>query len=193
MNDWFTVKVKYTKSLEDGTFKRVTEPYLVAAMSFTDAEARIFEEMGEMIRGEFDVTGISKTNLQDIFAYDDVADWYKCKMVYENMESDGKPGKKVSQMFLVAANNVKEAYERMQESLKGYMVDFELPSIALSPIIDIFPYSEDMDKELDRRPMTEDETLEHAENGNVVFSASGSDINDQEEVEESEVVDDSEE
>jgi hypothetical protein len=46
MNSWFTVKVKYTRQLENGTFKRVSEPYLLAAMSFTDAEARIYEELG---------------------------------------------------------------------------------------------------------------------------------------------------
>lgn len=186
MNDWYTVKVKYTKNLEDGTFKRVTEPYLVGAMSFTDAEARIFEEMGEVIQGEFLVTGMVQTNLQDIFAYDDeILDWYKCKMVYENIESDGNAGKKVTQNFLVNASNVKEAYDRMQESLKGYMVDFELPAIALSPILDIFPMKESLDKELDRRPL-EDAEIEELENtGSVVFSASGSDADE----EESEVVD----
>ena len=67
MNSWFTVKVKYTKQLEDGTFKRVSEPYLVAAMTFTDAEARIYEELGSLIRGEFVVTGITRTDFHDIF------------------------------------------------------------------------------------------------------------------------------
>ena len=66
MNSWFTVKVKYTKQLENGTFKRVSEPYLLAAMTFTDAEARIYEELGSSIRGEFQVTGIARTDLHDI-------------------------------------------------------------------------------------------------------------------------------
>jgi hypothetical protein len=62
MNSWFTVKVKYTKQLENGTFKRVSEPYLLAAMTFTDAEARIYEELGSSIRGEFQVTGTIFSN-----------------------------------------------------------------------------------------------------------------------------------
>ena len=69
MNSWFTVKVKYTKQLENGSFKRVSEPYLLAAMTFTDAEARIYEELGTTIRGEFQVTGIARTDLHDIFKY----------------------------------------------------------------------------------------------------------------------------
>ena len=63
MNNWFTVKVKYKKQLENGTFKRVSEPYLLAAMTFTDAEARIYEELGSIIRGEFNVVGITRTEI----------------------------------------------------------------------------------------------------------------------------------
>ncbi len=57
---WFEVKVKYTKQLENGSFKRVTEPYLLAAITFTDAESRIYEELGNIIRGEFHVTSINR-------------------------------------------------------------------------------------------------------------------------------------
>ena len=60
MESWFTVKLKYTKQLDNGTLKRVTEPYLIAAMTFTDAEARIYEELGNAIRGEFMVSGIAE-------------------------------------------------------------------------------------------------------------------------------------
>ena len=60
MNNWFEVKVKYTKMIDDGTFKRVSESFLVAAMTFGDAEERIYEELGNLIRGEFIVTAIKK-------------------------------------------------------------------------------------------------------------------------------------
>ena len=100
MNSWFTVKVKYTKQLENGSLKRVNEPYLLAAMTFTDAEARIYEELSAMIRGEFMVTGITRTDLQDIFQYEDSANWFKCKITYGVDEEDGEKKKKVAQNFL---------------------------------------------------------------------------------------------
>lgn len=181
MNNWFTVKVKYTKQMDNGALKRVSEPYLLAAMTFTDAEARIYEELGAIIRGEFNVVGIARTELNDIFAYDDADTWYKCRVRYENFDADSDKGKKVTQNFLVAANNVKEAYERMQESLKSLMVDFEIPSIVFSPIVDIFPYNEELDKEISRRPIEEDEPVN---SGKVVFSAAGSDFDDEVEEEE---------
>lgn len=184
MNNWFTVKVKYTKQLENGTFKRVSEPYLLSALTFTDAEARIYEELGAIIRGEFDVVSISRTELHDIFAYDDSATWWKCKVTYESAEHDSEKTKKVSQTFLVSAETAKEAYERIQESLSTLMVDFNIPSIIFSPIVDIFPPSENLDREISRRP-AEDFELEQTSTGKgVVFSAAGSDVDEEEEIEE---------
>lgn len=186
MNNWFTVKVKYTKQLENGTFKRVSEPYLLSALTFTDAEARIYEELGAIIRGEFDVVSISRTELHDIFAYDDASTWWKCKVTYESAEHDSEKTKKVSQNFLVSAETAKEAYERIQESLSTLMVDFNIPSIIFSPIVDIFPPSENMDREISRRPAEDFELEQKSPGKGVVFSASGSDV-DEEETEEEEV------
>jgi hypothetical protein len=179
MNNWFTVKVKYTKQLEDGSFKRVTEPYLLASMSFTDAEARIYEELGAIIRGEFNVVGISRTEIHDIFHYEDCFVWYKCKVTYESQTEDGDKKKKVSQNFLVSADSVKDAFEKLKESLATLMVDFQIPSIIVSPIVDIFPYREELDKEISRRPMDEvSEDTTEAEPKGKVFSAPGSDSDD---------------
>ena len=167
MNSWYTIKVKYTKQLDDGSLKRVTEPYLVDAVSFTDAEARIYEEIGTSVKGEFLITGISKTDFADIFYYEDCDDWYKCKLTYVSMDADSGKEKKVSQNFLVTAHNVKEAYERIEESMKDMLVTYEIPSIALSPIVEIFPYNPDMDVELERREASPEEmetgVVEHSQ------------------------------
>ncbi len=192
MNNWFTVKVKYTKQLENGSFKRVTEPYLLAAMTFTDAEARIYEELGAIIRGEFNVVGITRTEIHDIFFYEDADVWYKIKLSYESMDADSEKAKKVSQNFLVTAHSVKEAYDRIKESLSTLMVDFEIPMISVSPIVEIFPYQEQLDKELSRKPIEEAQSFEKPSTKGVVYSASGSDEEEEEELE-NEIVDDSEE
>lgn len=191
MNSWFTVKVKYTRQLENGTFKRVSEPYLLAAMSFTDAEARIYEELGSRIRGEFNVVGISRTELHDIFVYDDADTWYKCKITYEKMDEDGEKNKKISQQFLVSAHSVKDAFERMQESLGAYMIDFEIPSITVSPIVEIFPFNDEGEEKpqsriLEKETPKFEEPIEDLPSGGNFYSAPGSDVDDEIE---SEVID----
>lgn len=136
MNTWYTVKVKFTKEFLDGSLKRVTEPYLVNALSFSEAESRIYTEVGDSIRGEFIVTDISRTDFADIFHYDDADVWYKCKVTYTT-ESDSGKEKKVANSFLVSAKDVKEANDRIMDSLKGLMSTFEVQKIEASPIVEI--------------------------------------------------------
>lgn len=178
MNNWFLVKVKYTKQLEEGTFKRVTEPYLLAAMTFTDAEARIYEEMGSSIRGEFTVTNIARANFHDIFYYEDAEMWYKCKITTETVADDGNKAKKATQNFLIAASTVKEAYDRLKESLSTAMFDFEITNISSSPIVDIFPFGEEEMAVFEAEQKAMEETYDDGENvtnSNNVYSAFGDD------------------
>lgn len=139
MNNWFTAKVKYTKQLENGAFKRVSEPYLLAAMTFTDAEARVYEELGSLVRGEFTVTDISRTEFHDIFQYEDSDTWFKVKISYESATEDSDRMKRVSQTFLVSAHSVQEADNRIKESLSTMLVDFIVTQVIVSPIVDVFP------------------------------------------------------
>jgi hypothetical protein len=180
MNSWFTVKVKYTKQLENGSFKRVSEPYLLAAKTFTDAEARIYEELGTTIRGEFQVTGIARTDLHDIFKYDDTETWFKCKVTYDRMDEEGEKAKTVSQNFLVSATTVKEAYDRTVESLATLMIDFNIASIVSSPIVEVFPYLEE-DVQSPAMIKVAEDKLEERTPVRAVFSAAGSDFDDTEE------------
>ena len=185
MSNWFTVKVKYTKQLDNGSLKRVSEPYLLSAMTFTDAEASIYEELGAVIRGEFNVTGISRTELNDIFAYDDTGVWYKCKVVYDNLDADTDKAKKVSQNFLVEASSVKEAYERLTDNLKGMLVEFQIPSVMVSPIVEIFSNGEEQDNGLPKQNEANDTSVsltevEENENKSVAYSAPGTAADDRE-------------
>lgn len=147
MRTWFLCKVKYAKENEQGLLKNVSEQYLVDAVSFTEAEARIYDMLGSVIRGDFQVTNISKSNLVDVFFYDDIDIWYKCKVSYVVADADSGKEKKVTQYMLVSAHNVKEAYERIHESLNNMLVTFVVPDINESPIVEIFPYEKD-DEEL---------------------------------------------
>ena len=177
MNTWFKVKVKYTKQLESGSFKRVSEPYLLSAMTFTDAEARIYEELGTFIRGEFSVMGITREDIQDIFQYDDADTWFKCKISYDNIDDDGDKKRTVTQNFLVSAKTVKDSYERIEESLETLMLDYQIISIIASPIVEIFPYKEEEVALPGKKSKMDDEENPPKSIGEI-FSAPGTDFDD---------------
>jgi hypothetical protein len=136
--NYFLVKVKFTKQLENGSFKRVTEPYLMRAVSFTDAEAMAHEHVGAIVKGEFKVVAIQTQEFEDIFLYEDSETWYKVKVSYMSATEESEKEKQVSKLFLVTAASVKEANDRIKEQLSSMIVDFEIKSVTESPIVDIF-------------------------------------------------------
>ena len=148
-NNWFECKVKYVKIDENGKEKKVTEPYLVDAVSFTEAEARIHTELEKMIHSDFMVTGISKSNINELFPNENGACWFKAKTSFVTVDEESGKEKKSNSYMLVEANNVKDAYEFLTEGLSDMIVPFEIPSVTESPIMDVFPFFKDeVDEEI---------------------------------------------
>ena len=146
MATWFICKVKYQKQDEKGKVKNISEQYLVDALSFTEAEARIYEQLGSVISGEFHINNISKSNLTDVFFYEDADVWYKCKMTYALEEEGGGKEKKINNYVLLTAANAKQAYERVYESLNNMLVEFQVPDVVESPIVEVFPRNQEEDQ-----------------------------------------------
>jgi hypothetical protein len=143
MKTWFTCKVRYGKQLEEGGMKQVTEAYLVDAVSYTEAESRIYAAMEEYISGEFQITAIAKSNIDDVINYEESDYWYKCKVNYSTVDADNDKELKVSTNFLVCADDTKQAIERMESNLNSMLVPFEIPSITKTNLVDVFPYLTD--------------------------------------------------
>ena len=138
MANWFECKVRYDKMMENGVQKKVNEPYLVDALSFTEAEARIIEELTPFISGEFTVSAVKRTRISEIF-WDDSADkWYMVKVAFITIDEKSAVEKKSNSFILVAANSFKEALENFMENMKTTLADFDIVSITETPIMDVY-------------------------------------------------------
>ena len=138
MANWFECKVKYVRMLETGMQKAVNEPYLVDALSFTEAESRITEEMAPFISGEFTVSAVKREKLSEVF-YDETGDkWYKVKYNIITVDEKTAVEKKTSVTTLVQAANFQAALDNFMEGMKGTMADFEIASITEIAIMDVF-------------------------------------------------------
>ena len=136
---WFECKVKYDKMVpEAGGQKVVTESYLVDALSFTEAESRITEEMQPFVSGEFSVTAVRRINLSDVFYHDGGDLWYKVKTNFITIDEKTAVEKKTATFQLVQASNFKEALDVFMEGMKGTMADFEIASITETALMDVF-------------------------------------------------------
>ena len=144
---WFECKIRYEKTLENGMVKKVTEPYLVDALSFTEAEARIIEEMKPFISGEFTVSDIKRANYSELFFCDeDAADrWFKSKLLFITLDEKSGNEKKVASNVLIQAADLRDAVKKLDEGMKGSMADYIISSMAETAIMDVYKYSAEPD------------------------------------------------
>lgn len=147
MHNWFECKIRYEKVAENGMNKKVTEPYLVDALSFTEAESRIIEEITPFISGEFTVSGVARANYSElIFCDEESADkWYKCKLYFITLDEKTGIEKKTATNILVQAADLKDAIKQLDEGMKGTMADYEIAAVSETAIMDVYPYEADPD------------------------------------------------
>jgi len=129
--------VRYERTMENGMTKKVTELYLVDALSFAEAEGRITNEMEPYISGEFDVVTIKRTNISEIVEGLSTADkWFKAKLMYITI--DEKTGKEKKQaVHFIDINN---AHICVVEHMKGSVMDYEIATLDETKIMDLFRY-----------------------------------------------------
>ena len=138
MYNWFECKVRYDKTLDAGMIKTVTEPYLVDALSFTEAEARILEEMKPFISSEFAVSDIKRVRFSDTFFNETGDRYYKAKLYFLTLDEKSGSEKKTAVNMLVQAKTLKEAVEIVETEMKKTMIDYSLASVTETAIIDVF-------------------------------------------------------
>ena len=159
--NWFEAKVKYVKVNEDGREKKVTESYLLDAMSYTEAESRIMREMESGVNGDFYITGLKKSNITELVESVDETDdrWYKAKIAVIDAEEVSGKEKSSSQYYLVAASGLRKALENLEKSLSTYVVPYEIVSLADTTFMDVFPYFSDGNDEIpdNLRPLVEED------------------------------------
>ncbi len=146
MSTWFECKVKYQKIDQNGKEKMVSENYLVDALSFTEAEARITKEMEAYISGEFSVVNLKIANFSELLPSEDGDRWFKCKVLIVLIDEAKGKEKKISTQMLVDALTIKDAYEKIEIYMESSVSDYEISSITLSNIMDVFPIHEEVEE-----------------------------------------------
>ena len=138
MAQWFECKIKIDKTTADGVIKTSTENYLVDALSFTEAEARITEEMQPYISGEFKVDSVKRVRVSEMF-FDETGDrWYKAKVNFVTLDEKKGVEKRTAGYMYVQATEFSKALQNLMEGMKGTMSDFEVASITETTLLDVF-------------------------------------------------------
>ena len=139
---WFEAKIRYEKMMEDGCLKKVTETYVIDALSFGEAENRILEKMGSYVSGEIDVCALKIAPYKEIFFADsNMADkWYVAKLAFITIDEKTDKEKKTRVCYLVNAGNINAAVKNIEEQMAGTMIDYDTFNVSETQILDVFEY-----------------------------------------------------
>lgn len=139
MAAWYECKVSYMKTLENGKTTKANETYLVDAVSFTEAEARIYKELAELI-GDFNLVSVKKARITELIHNEEAFKWYKAKVNLTTL--DEKSGKEIksNQIILTSADNLRDAYDSVNDLFGSSTDDHEIIELVYSPIMEIFPF-----------------------------------------------------
>lgn len=139
MAQWIETKLRYDKVMENGAVKKVNEPYLVDALSFAEAEARIIEEMRPYISGDFTVEAVKKAKIAEVFGSDTASRWWKVRVAFITINERTGIEKRDLTDFLVSGEDLEDALSTFKQNMKGTLADYEVTAIIETAIIDIFP------------------------------------------------------
>ena len=139
MAQWIEVKVRYYKMTDSGKTVKVTDPYLVDAVSCTEAEARVVEEMTSFVN-DFNVLNVGKTKISEIF-WDETGDrFYKVKVNFITIDEKSGVEKRKASFILVQASTFTDALRNFNKGMKETMADYEIEAIAETKIVDVYRY-----------------------------------------------------
>ena len=146
---WFECKIAYEKVMDDGLQKKVTESYVVDALSFTEAEKRIMEEMSSYISGEFTIENINKATYKEVFFSDEeLADrWYRAKLQFITIDEKSEKEKRSNVYYLVQAGTLKGAVASIESVMGTSMIDYVIASVAETALMDVYEYGKEVKSE----------------------------------------------
>ena len=140
---WFETRVRYDKTMEDGRDKKVTEQYVVEALSFSEAEKRIVEEMLHYVSGEFGVKAIKLAVYREMFFSDIDTDdkWFKAKLAFITLDEKTEKEKRFPVTYLVQAASLDKARAYVKEVMEKTLIDYDVISISETHFIDVFEHN----------------------------------------------------
>ncbi len=140
---WFETRIRYDKTMEDGRDKKVTEQYVVEALSFSEAEKRITEEMSHYVSGEFGVKAIKLAAYSETFFSDIDTDdkWFKAKLAFITLDEKTDKEKRTPVTYLVQAASLDKARAYVKEVMEKTLIDYDVISISETHFIDVFEHN----------------------------------------------------
>ena len=154
---WFETSVRYERQMDDSSQKKITELYVVEALSFSEAEVMITQEMSSYVSGEFEVKNITPAAYSEIFFSENANDdrWYKARLSFITIDEKTEKEKRSSVTYLVQASTFNAAVKNIEDVMSGTLIDYVISNITETKIMDVYTHDEIV------KPKTDDDKPEY--------------------------------
>ena len=134
MNNWYECSVRYEKLADTGLSKRSAESYLVDAMSVTEAEARLVEEITPFSStGEIVISTIKRAKIAELFLNDN-----RCKVLFIVLDEKNGVEKKTPVTMIVKASSLANAVAVIEREMSRTTHDYSIAAVVETNIMDVF-------------------------------------------------------
>lgn len=140
MSQWYLGQIQYQRPDEAGRLKTIKEQYLADSLSHTEAEATFYKRITTEV-SDFSVKRITPVKLTDLFAYDEGEEFWKAKVIYYSVDEKSGKEKKIVNYMLVNSQGIQQAIDRINESMRNFLIPYEIESIVKTKILDVIFYS----------------------------------------------------
>tara|TARA_R110000765_G_scaffold257524_1_gene357806 strand:- start:186 stop:611 length:426 start_codon:yes stop_codon:yes gene_type:complete len=141
MITFYQAKINYLKQAENGSIFKKTEEYVLSSLSFTECEARL-QSILEQYIPEYELKALKQSNFNDVIIDESKDFFFKAKIVYVSADADTGKEKKITEYYLVQADNIADCIEKLNEKMEGTVMDWESSSVSKTKIVDVFPYED---------------------------------------------------
>ena len=141
-SNWFEVNMRYDKVHEDGYEKKVTESYVVEALSFGEAEKKAMEFLGCYVSGEIQVVNINPMKFQEVFFNEQEScdRYYKAILQFITIDEKTEREKQTQVYYLVQASSFDNCKDTIRTIMDGTMIDYQIASVSETKVIDVIEH-----------------------------------------------------
>ena len=141
-SNWFEVKMRYDKVHEDGYEKKVTESYVVEALSFGEAEKKAIEFLGSYVSGEIQVVNINPMKFQEVFFNEQEScdRYYKAILQFITIDEKTEREKHTQVYYLVQASSFDNCKDTIRTTMDRTMIDYQIASVSETKVIDVIEH-----------------------------------------------------
>ncbi|WP_279054223.1 DUF4494 domain-containing protein [Hoylesella timonensis] len=139
---WFEVKLRYDKVHEDGYEKKVTESYVVDALSFGEAEETAVEFLGSYVSGEIQVVNINPMKFHEVFFNEQEScdRYYKVILQFITIDEKTEREKHTQVYYLVQASSFDNCKDTIRSIMERTMIDYQIASVSETKVIDVIEH-----------------------------------------------------